>query len=139
MRGTLLAALLLLSSPAAAQFEPLKPLDLKEVDPSLIGDVFGAWEIRDESGKKRCRIVLKKDQTIGGYAIEVADNCRKSFPVMDEITGWRLLESWTIDLIDATRKTRVRFSTPDNDYVAIPEVDGIARLTKPVTPRRSKR
>ncbi|MBY0532956.1 MAG: protease inhibitor Inh/omp19 family protein [Xanthobacteraceae bacterium] len=100
-------------------------------DPALIGDFFGAWEIRDASGKKRCRIVLKKEQAIGGYAIEIAENCEKSFPVIDEIAGWRLLESWTIDLIDVTRKTRIRFSTPDNNYIAIPEVDGIARPLKP--------
>lgn len=131
MRGRLLAALLLIATPAAAQFAPLQPLNLKEVDPGLIGDLFGAWEIRDQSGKKRCRVVLKKEQAIGGYAIEVADNCKNSFPVMGEIAGWRLLENWTIDLIDATRKTRVRFSTPDERYVAIPEVDGIARLDKP--------
>jgi len=129
--GTLLAAALLITSPAAAQFEPLPLLNLKEVDPALIGDIFGAWEIRDQSGKKRCRIVLRREEAIGGYAIEVADNCKKTFPIMDEIAGWRLLESWTIDLIDATRKTRVRFSTPDERYVAIPEIDGIATLAKP--------
>jgi hypothetical protein len=131
MHGKLLAAFLLIATPAAAQFAPLKPLNLKEVDPSLIGDIFGAWEIRDKSGSKRCRIVLKKEQAIGGYAIEVAENCKKYFPVMDEIAGWRLLESWTIDLIDATRKTRIRFETPDNRYVAIPEIDGIDGLFKP--------
>ncbi len=131
MRGTLLAALLLTATHAAAQFAPLQPLNLKEVDPSMTGDIFGAWEIRDASGKKRCRIVLKKEQAIGGYAIEVAENCKKSFPVMDEIAGWRLMENWVIDLIDATRKTRVRFQTPDERYVAIPEVDGIDTLVKP--------
>lgn len=131
LRTKILAAFLVIAGPAAAQFAPLKPLDLKEVDPSLIGDTFGAWEIRDESGKKRCRINLKKEQAIGGYVIEVADNCKKLFPVMDEVAGWRLLEGWTIDLVDATRKTRVRFSTPDERYVAIPEVDGIASLHKP--------
>lgn len=131
LHATFLAAALLIASPAAAQFEPLKPLDLKKVDPAFAGDIFGPWEIRDSSGRKRCRIALKKEQAIGGYAIEVAENCKKTFPVMDEIAGWRLYESWTIDLIDATRKTRVRFSTPDERYVAIPEVDGIAALAKP--------
>lgn len=97
----------------------------------MIGDIFGPWELRDQSGKKRCRIVLKKEPAIGGYAIEVADTCAKTFPVMGDIAGWRLLEGWAIDLIDATRKTRVRFTTPDERYVAIPEVDGIDRLVKP--------
>ncbi len=128
--ATALAAALLIAAPAAAQFAPLQPLNLKEVDPALIGDLFGAWEIRGHDGKKRCRIVLKKETAIGGYAIEVAENCKAAFPVMSEIAGWRLLESWTIDLIDATRKTRVRFTTPDETYVAQNEIDGIARLVK---------
>ncbi len=136
MRGKILAAFLLIAMPAAAQFAPLQPLNLKEVDPSMIGDLFGAWEIRDQSGKRRCRVVLKKEQAIGGYAIDVADGCGKTFPVMGEIAGWRLLENWTIDLIDATRKTRVRFSTPDERYVAIPEIDGIATLVKPQTRKK---
>jgi hypothetical protein len=131
LRGKILAALLLIATPAAAQFAPLQPLNLKEVDPSMIGDIFGPWELRDQSGKKRCRIVLKKEPAIGGYAIEVADTCAKTFPVMGDIAGWRLLEGWAIDLIDTTRKTRVRFTTPDERYVAIPEVDGIDRLVKP--------
>lgn len=127
----LFLAAFLAAAPAAAQFQPLKPLDLTEVDPALAGDIFGAWEIRDRSGKKRCRVVLGKEAAIGGYAIEVAESCRKSFPVMNEVAGWRLLENWTIDLIDATRKTRVRFTTPDERYVAIPEIDGIVSLVKP--------
>jgi len=131
MRANLLAAALLIATSAAAQFAPLAPLDLKQVDPALIGNTFGPWEIRDASGKKRCRIVLKKEPAIGGYAIEIADSCKNAFPVMDDIAGWRLLENWTIDLIDATRKTRVRFSTPDERYVAVPEIDGIATLVKP--------
>jgi hypothetical protein len=130
-RAAILAALLFVAPPAAAQFEPLKPLNLKEVDPALIGDFFGSWEVRDKTGKKRCRMTLRKEAGIGGYQIDIAPNCANIFPVMGEIGGWRLLEGWTIDLIDATRKTRVRFSTPDNNYVAIPEVDGIATLVKP--------
>jgi hypothetical protein len=130
-----IAALALFLTPlgAAAQFEPLQPLDLKEVDPALIGDTFGTWEIIDKSGKKRCRIVLKKEIAIGGYAIDVAPSCAKLFPVMDEIAGWRLMQGWTIDLIDATRKIRVRFQTPDNRYVAIPGIDGIDTIVKPKT------
>lgn len=131
MRAKLLAGFFLIAMPAAAQFAPLQPLNLKEVDPALSDDMFGTWEIRDATGKKRCRIVLQKDLAIGGYAIEVADNCKKVFPIMDEIAGWRLLENWTVDLIDATRRTRVRFQTPDERYVAIPEVDGIETLVKP--------
>jgi hypothetical protein len=131
VRTLILAGLLFAALPAAAQFERLPHLNLKEVDPSLAGDFFGVWEIRDKTGKKRCRIDLKKTTGAGGYQIDIAKNCAKDFPVMGEIDGWHLLENWTIDLIDANFKTRVRFSTPDDNYVAIPEVDGIATLAKP--------
>jgi hypothetical protein len=58
-----------------------------------------------------------KDFGIGGYQIDVAPDCDKAFPVMGDIAAWRLLENWTIDLVDLLRKTRVRFETPDARYV----------------------
>ena len=119
MRRLVLAlALLGLTAPALAfEFEPVKPLDTRDVDPALLRGAFGAYEIRDKAGKKRCRIVLTQQQAIGGYAVERAPDCPKAFPVMADIAGWRLLEGWTIDLIDPLRKTRVRFSTPDARYI----------------------
>ena len=117
-RAALAVALAAVAQPAHAyDFEPLKPLDTREVDPALVKGAFGAYEIRDKAGKKRCRIVLTQQQAIGGYGVELAPDCAKAFPVMADIAGWRLLESWTIDLIDPLRKTRVRFSTPDARYV----------------------
>ena len=50
---------------------------------------------------------------------------------MADIAAWRLMESWGIDLVDAERKTRIRFTTPDNDYVAQPETDGIFTILQP--------
>jgi hypothetical protein len=41
------------------------------------------------------------------------------------------MEGWGIDLVDATRKARVRFTTPDDAYVAEPEVDGIFTILQP--------
>jgi hypothetical protein len=117
-RIAVVLALLGLAAPALAfEFEPVKPLDTREVDPALLKGAFGAYEIRDKAGKKRCRIVLTQQQAIGGYAVELAPDCAKAFPVMADIAGWRLLEGWTVDLIDPLRKTRVRFSTPDARYI----------------------
>ncbi|MEP9375503.1 AprI/Inh family metalloprotease inhibitor [Aquabacter sp. CN5-332] len=139
-RGSILAGALslgisslgmLLPIAAGAQtFEPIKPMDTAGVDKAMLDDVFGRYEIRDATGKKKCRIILKRDYMIGGMQIEVAKDCAAQFPVMGEITAWRLMESWTIDLVDALRKTRVRFQTPDERYVAIPEVDGMDELFK---------
>jgi hypothetical protein len=119
-RGFVTVALMAaLVGPAHAfDFEPVKPLDTKRVEPALLANAFGAWEIRDKSGKKRCRVMLLKEPGIGGYQIDVTPGCEKSFPVMGDISAWRLLEGWTIDLVDPLRKTRVRFETPDNRYVA---------------------
>ena len=109
-------------------FEPLPLLDLESVSPDFADDVFGSWTISDSSGEKTCEVKLERGATIGGMQIEVGAGCAQAFPVMADITAWRLLEGWVIDLADAERKTRVRFSTPDERYVAIPEVDGIATI-----------
>jgi hypothetical protein len=119
MRRLVVVLALLGLAPAALafDFEPLKPLDTREVDPAMIKGAFGAYEIRDKGGKKRCRIVLTQQAAIGGYAVDLAPDCAKAFPVMADIAGWRLLEGWAIDLTDPLRKTRVRFSTPDARYI----------------------
>lgn len=106
-------------------FEPLQPMDLESVDPDLVADMFGGWTISDESGKKVCGVELVNGVGIGGMQIDVDSACAAVFPVMAEITAWRLMEGWAMDLVDAERKTRIRFSTPDERYVAFPEVDGI--------------
>lgn len=125
----LIAAAACLSGPARAyDFEPVKELDVTQVDPALMNDVYGAWEIRDKSGKKRCRITLLKEFGIGGRQVELAPGCEAAFPVMGDIGAWRLLEGWGIDLVDAIRKVRVRFTTPDERYVAFGDKKDIAGI-----------
>jgi len=143
MRGLVLVAAMLAASPAAAfDFEPVKPLDTRQVDAALLKDVFGAWEIRDRAGKKRCRIVLLREPAIGGMGIEIGEQCAKAYPAMGDVAGWRLLEGWTVDLIDPLRKTRIRFETPDNRYVAFGEpsdiagMDDLVKLPDAQKPRR---
>jgi hypothetical protein len=120
---------LLLAAPAVAQ-DDLVPMDLSEVDPDMVADMFGPWEIVDETGEKTCRIDLLKEETIGGMQVEVDPDCAKVFPVMEEITAWRLMQGWTIVLADATRKTRLVFFTPDERYVVRDEVDGISAINQ---------
>lgn len=105
--------------------QDIQPMDIDAVDPRSLKEFLGPWEIRDESGKKTCRVVLKPDQAIGGSEIEIDPACPAAFPVMDDITAWRLMQGWGIDLVDAERKPRISFFTPDNAYVAQPETDGI--------------
>ncbi len=106
-------------------------MDTSGVDPEMLKSFYGPWVITDQSAAKRCNVMLKDEPTIGGSVIKVDRGCVKLFPVMDEIAAWRLMESWGIDLVDATRKTRVRFTTLDAAYIAIPEVDGIYTILQP--------
>ena len=118
-----------LTNPARAyDFEPVKPLDTKDVEPAMLADMYGTWEIRDKSGKKRCRIMLLKEPGIGGNQVEVAPGCDRAFPIMADISAWRLLEGWGIDLVDPLRKIRIRFTTPDNRYVAFGDKKDIAGI-----------
>lgn len=106
-------------------------MDTAGVDQDLLKSMYGPWVIVDKSETKRCEVVLKEEQTIGGSEIAVDPGCAKVFPIMDEITAWRLMQNWGIDLVDATRKTRIRFTTPDDAYVAEPETDGIFTILQP--------
>ncbi len=105
-------------------------MDTRDADPAMLSDMYGKWEIQDAKGKKRCVVTLKKEPTIGGSELEFAKGCDKTFPVLGEITAWRLYDGWTIGFADALRRLRIRFSTPDNDYIAQPETDGISTIVK---------
>jgi hypothetical protein len=106
------------------------PLDLDSVDPAMAADFLGDWSIQNADGSKSCKVTLHKDQVIGGMQIDVDPQCGKVFPVMDDVASWRLLEGWEIVLVDATRKSLIRFFTPDNAYVADPGTDGITTIVK---------
>lgn len=125
VRATALLALMF-SGTALAQ----APLDLDTVDPAMAADFLGDWTIQNADGSKTCKVTLHKEQVIGGMQIDVDPACAKVFPVMDDVASWRLLEGWEIVLVDATRKSLIRFFTPDNAYVADPETDGISTIVK---------
>jgi len=138
MRRALLVIALLGATTGAAtafDFEPVKPLDEKSVDPALLADMYGTWEIRGKSGKKICRITFLKEFTIGGYQVDKAPGCEKAFPVMDDISAWRLLEGWSIDMVDPIRRIRIRFETPDNRYVPFGDPKDIAGIDEIVKVR----
>ena len=116
---------------AAACADELMPMDTASVDPDLLKSMYGPWVITDQSGGKRCNVVLKDEPTIGGSVIEIDPGCATVFPVMADIAAWRLMEGWAITLVDPERKTRIRFTTPDDVYVADPETDGIFTILHP--------
>ena len=126
----MLAAFALLFCTTLAHAQSDTPMDMKSIDQKEFKDFLGLYVISDQSGKKKCRVRLKSDETIGGMTIDVNKNCAKVFPVMGEVNSWRLNEGWRIVLVDAARKTLLRFYTPDNDYISDKETDGIFTITK---------
>ncbi|SDO51006.1 AprI/Inh family metalloprotease inhibitor [Phyllobacterium sp. OV277] len=126
MRNMIASLFLVAVLPVTAAFaDELKPMDMNSVDPDLLESFFGPWQIRDEGGDRVCKVTLKREETIGGSQIDIDPECVKAFPVMGDITAWRLKENWTIELVDGLRHTRVTFETPDDNYVAEPQTDGI--------------
>lgn len=116
---------------SAAHAQTPEPIDIATLDEAGRGDILGAWIISDQAGAKTCRVTFNAEATIGGYVIEIDPACAAAFPVMDEIASWRLYEGWQIVLADATRKELIRFTTPDDAYVAEPETDGIFTIGRP--------
>lgn len=117
---------LLGTSPVSAQ----ALMDLEAVDPAMLSDFLGDWSIQNGDASKSCKVTLSREVTIGGLMIDVDPQCGKVFPVMNDVAAWRLYEDWQIVLADATRKSLIRFSTPDNAYVADPGTDGITTIVK---------
>ena len=105
-------------------------MDLESVDPQVLEEFLGDWSIQNGDSSKTCKVKLSSDVTIGGLLIDVAPDCQNVFPVMKHVMAWRLYDDWEIVLVDATRKSLIRFSTPDNTYVADPETDGITTIVK---------
>ena len=97
---------------------------------AFLTSLSGEWIVQGAKRTTSCRVILKNEATIGGLEIIVAPDCTKKFAVMGDITAWRVSERRELHFVDALRKMRVRFQTPDNAFVAIPEVDGIDRLEK---------
>jgi hypothetical protein len=60
------------------------------------------------------QLVLRSESTIGSSQIDVAKDCAKAFPVMDDLAAWRLYEGGTIGFANAARKPRIRLPTQDN-------------------------
>lgn len=128
MRAIRALGLVFLMSAGPASAQAL--MDLDSVDPAMLDSFLGEWSVQNTDASKTCKVSLSREVTIGGLVIEVDPECKRVFPVMDDVVAWRLYEDWQIVLVDATRKSLIRFSTPDNAYVADPETDGITTIVK---------
>ena len=122
--------LVLLLSAAPALAQSTTPLDLNAVDPSMLEGFFGPWQIQNADASKTCDVTLSRDETMGGLSVAFAHDCAANFPVTGDIAAWRLYEGFEIALVDSEKHERLRFVVPDNNYVAVPETDGIATIVQ---------
>lgn len=125
----ILFAILLSVSPAFA--EQSQPLDLGAVDADMLTAFLGPWQIQNADGSKVCDVSLSTQEVAGGMALDMMDDCEATFPVMGKVAAWRLDENWTIVLLDTGRNELIRFTTPDDAYVATPVLDGITTIVQP--------
>lgn len=126
----LAAAMLGLAIVPALAADDLVPLDPATVEPGLFEGMLGRWQVADEAGERTCTLTLDREATIGGMLVEVDPACPAVFPILGEVAAWRLYEGWVVVLADATRKELIRFTTPDERYIATPVIDGLATLSK---------
>jgi hypothetical protein len=101
-------------------------------DPAMLEDVYGAWEIQDAQGRETPPQPRRSEERRRHRSpqIDFAKDCAKTFPVIDDIARLRLYGGGTIGFADATSKSRIRFPTPDNSYVAEPQTGGIFIIVK---------
>ncbi|MGE3873197.1 MAG: AprI/Inh family metalloprotease inhibitor [Parvibaculaceae bacterium] len=128
MRTIRAMGLLVLLGAGTASAQAL--MDLDAVDQAVLDDFLGDWSIQNADASRSCKVKLTREVTIGGLEVDVDPDCPRVFPVMQHVTAWRLYEDWQIVLVDATRKSLISFSTPDNAYAADPETDGITTIVK---------
>ena len=95
--------------------------------PALAGDssapwakpYAGVWTVAPSAeGGYACTLKLGTGMAIGGAEVEVSPACRKNYP-FEDVAAWSLSKAGDILLIDALRKTLVRFrKSTAGDYMA---------------------
>lgn len=98
-----------LTLPAAAQDSPT--------------DYAGQWTISGVTeGAEVCTITLGDDAAIGGWSINVPQDCVDRLDVPPDVAAWTLYPGGAIGLIDPLRKALLKFAPTDiGGYVAEPD------------------
>jgi hypothetical protein len=98
-----------LTLPAAAQDSP--------------AGYAGQWTISGVTeGAEVCTITLGEEAAIGGWSIEVPQDCIDRLGVPPDVAAWTVYPDGAIGLIDPLRKVLLKFApTEIGGYVAEPE------------------
>jgi hypothetical protein len=93
--------------------------------------VVGQWELsRDQTGLK-CRLALRVEAAASGVRIiALPYGCRKAFPILADVRGWRLAGDGRVGFLDSAGVTLLDFTAAsDQRLTATGPGDEIYRLT----------
>lgn len=104
----------------------------EDVSPEILTALSGQWLAAPVSGMPGCRIRLSMDLSIGGHAVEGAeDNCSRVLPDLANSAAWALGENGALLLIDPERKVLARFEEREGGPYLSAEKGGIYLLKDP--------
>lgn len=133
-RAGLLAAALLLSTPAASQE------DAEDGSDAMAADLAGDWQIVPTDGAPACLVALGMAPVRGGWQASTEATCADTAPAAEGVAGWTFADG--MRLLDAAGGTLMRFeedetALPSSPSVAspafylVPAIPGFARLRQP--------
>lgn len=95
---------------AGSVFFSCSSLAAQDIDPEIIRATTGEWLVAPADGKPGCRIRLTDGESIGGLAVEGAEEaCASVLPAIGNAAAWNFGENGAIQLIDPVRKVIARF------------------------------
>ena len=133
-RAGLLAAALLLGTPAASQEDEDGGSD------AMAADLAGDWQIVPTDGAPACTVTLGHVRALGGWQASAEALCAATAPAAAGVAGWTFADG--MRLLDAKGATLMRFeedetALPASPSVAapafylVPAIPGFARLRQP--------
>ena len=86
----------------------------------------GVWSLSGlTEGSEVCVFTLGADETIGGWTIQFSERCKRDFPIVANVSAWRVDPSdGAIVFADPTRKPVVRFQKLEDGGWVSPQDTG---------------
>lgn len=116
-RLPIICAALLWASAAVAQGQGQPPAPaLTDAGKAMIG----SWEFSNADRDRSCSVTFKADRAPGGLKVEFEAKCLDQFPLVRDVTGWRLQDNDNLFLVDKAGKPLVEFSEVESGIFEAP-------------------
>ncbi|MBV8848717.1 MAG: AprI/Inh family metalloprotease inhibitor [Methylobacteriaceae bacterium] len=84
------------------------------IDLTSVEKLTGQWDLSLNDTNRRCRLVLRADETGPGLALGMPAGCRRAMPLLNEIGTWKLQPGDRVTFADAQGKEVLAF-LPDGN------------------------